>query len=193
MRKRSYSRPTLEVLEDRWVPATYSFYNGTLAITGQTHNMTIVQSNVTANTFTITDGGSRTFSGVSNIIATTPNGNDTVTVDLNGNTYTGALTIKTGNGNSTVNLGAAAGGTILGNVAILGSPGNQTLNVDSAGTAPLTLGGNLQVTDSAGTNSAIFGSSSTAASIPLTVRGNVSLTGVNFVTLPEQPERSVSE
>jgi len=183
MRKRLSTRPTLEVLEDRWVPATYSFYNGTLSITGQTNSLAITQS--AANKFQIKDGtgATVTYSGVSNILATTPNGNDTVTVDLGGLTYTGALTIKTGNGNSTVNLGAASGGAILGNVLVSSGFGTEMLNVDTAGTATMTLGGNLQVVDQNSLSTVNFGTAAvtTPSGIPLTIKGSVSLTGVDNV------------
>ena len=85
MLKKLFTRPKLEVLEDRWVPATISYYNGLLSITGQTNLLAITQT-ATPNTFTVKDGttgSTTTYSDVSNILASTPNnGGSTVNVNL---------------------------------------------------------------------------------------------------------------
>ena len=197
MRKRFSARPSLEVLEDRWAPATIAFINGLLQITGQTNTLTITQN--ANNSFQVQDGAGSilTFKGVSSIIASTPNGSSTVNVNLGALTYTGSLQLKTGNGNNTINLGLGAA-AILGNVTILNGLGTQIENIggNSSGTGggfgALTIGGNLQIVNTGtppgiGTgftpptpgDQAYFGNSNAS----LNVKGNVTLTGVNTIRL----------
>jgi hypothetical protein len=181
MKPKRRIRPSLELLEDRWVPTTVLYVAGNLIITNLTGNVTATLTQTAANTFKVAVtglGSTPSFSGVSNIIYNGSNGTDNVTVDLAGRTYTGSLFINSGNGNDSVILGGAGGG-ILGGVNVLTGPGHDLVALNSAGTGPVTFGGTIQVTSTGGNDSVALGNPGG----PTTVGGDVSLTGVNTVNL----------
>ncbi len=182
MRKRML--PSLEVLEDRWVPATIRFTSGTLFISNPTilnGASSISVTQLAANTFQVKNNGSDngTFGVVSNINIAGTNAKDTVLVDLAGFTYSGALTVNASNGNDTTNL-KAAGGQISGNLTILLGGGNDTVSLNRTGSAgSLTVAGTTQITagSSLGTgNDTLLEGNGSATT---TFRGNVNVTGVN--------------
>jgi hypothetical protein len=186
MRKRFVPRLCLESLEDRWTPATIKFTNGVLQISQQTGALTVTQT--ASNTFQVKDGPSGnpvTISGVSSLQITGTNGSDSVMVDLGTFTYSGSMLLNMGDGNDTVDL-RASGGNGRGNVTILPGLGDDSVSIDSAGTGALTLGGTLQVTDTTGNDSITFANSSA----PLTIQGDVSLSGIATVNLNgDQPQK----
>jgi hypothetical protein len=182
MPRRLRVRPTLELLEDRAVPATVRFVSGTLLIsnpslTGTSTSLTVVQDPTTANKFTVKDGAmpNGTYSGVGNINITGSNFRDLVTVDLNGKTYTGNLLVNTGNGDDTIAVtgGAAAGAGIAGNVTLLPGLGNDSVSLNTVAGKALTIGGNVNVTDTSGLNTFQLGNAGAVTN----VGGDVTITG----------------
>ncbi len=213
MRKQKDRRPTLEVLEDRFVPATLHFVNGILSITGTVPagTLTITQNATTANSFAVQETGSSSFgfTGVSQILATTPTSSPnasspngyTVNFNLNGNTYTGSFTLKQGSGfnlvnfgegNSTTTAGTTGGGTMNGNLTIIQGSGQNRVNIDtsnnqaaSAGQSSVTIGGNVVIEEGGINNMVLLGSNSSVsvnADNRLTVKGSMTLTGADTVT-----------
>src|SRR5690242_1956483 len=113
MRQKNRVPLYLEALEDRWVPATVRFINGTLFIsnplvTGGSASLTVTQT--ANNTFQVKDGATTlgTYAGVGNINITGSNAKDNVTVNLATFVYGGNLFVNTGNGNDTVVLTGGA-------------------------------------------------------------------------------------
>jgi hypothetical protein len=173
----------IESLEDRWVPATVRVMGGTLLISNPTlvggmSNVTITQT--APNSFQVVDGSkSVTATGISNIQFTGSNGADTVTLDLNGMVYTGGFVANTGKGNDTVSvISSTAGGAVNGNVTILTGAGNDSVAINDGGGGSLSIGGNIQVVNSQGTDS--FSMSGANAT---TVGGNLQITGVANVQI----------
>jgi hypothetical protein len=137
----------LEMLEDRWVPATVRFINGNLfvsnpAITAGKSTLTLTQS--TPNSWTVKDGGSSlgTYAGVGNLFINGSNAQDSITVNTNALTYSGNLFVNTLNGNDTTSV--TGGGVIAGNVNILTGLGNDTVSITGQ------VSGSTQVTNSSG-------------------------------------------
>jgi hypothetical protein len=177
----------LERLEDRCVPATTRLLGSQLlisspAVTAGATSVTITQSATALNTFTVTDGGKSngTYAGVAAILYTGTNAADGVTLDLNGQRYTGSFLANTGTGNDTVTVlsGAGAGGAILGPVTVLTGAGDDVVNLNSTGATAVRFGGLIQATDGLGTNTLNFGN----ASAPTTAAG-LTITGYSQVTL----------
>src|SRR5689334_18869983 len=116
MKSKRRARLAVEQLEQRWVPASVRFISGGLYISPSTGepalNLTVTQT--APNTFSVKDGASSlgTYAGVGSLNITGANGADTITVNLNGNTFTGSLLASTGNGNDSVTVQGAGG--ILG-------------------------------------------------------------------------------
>ncbi len=175
----------LEVLEDRWVPATVRFISGSLfvsnpLITGGSASLTLKQT--AANTFQVLDGSANvgTYSGLSNLYVTGSNAKDTITVNLNGNAYTGNLFVSSGNGNDTValaNSGAAAG-TVAGNVNVLTGLGDDSVGINS-GSSTIAVGGAVQVNSQQGNDTFTLGNGNGAT----TVGGDLMVAGFANVTL----------
>jgi large repetitive protein len=192
MKRQGRAFLSVEMLEQRWVPATVRFTAGTLFISNPTitaggSNARVVQDAATANRFTVIDGSSSiTFNGVASINYTGSNANDAVTLDLGGNTYTGSFTANTGNGNDTVTILSSGGdGVMRGNATLLTGAGNDVVQINSGGSTAVTIGGNVQVTNSLGNDSFAVGASAAflSAGPPTTVSGNLTVTGVPNVTL----------
>src|SRR5262249_45146175 len=110
MRKRSRVPLFVEPLEDRCVPATVQYVNGSLQINAQV-NTTLTLTQVANNTFRVQDGSlSLTYTAVSSISVTGTTRNDNEVVNFGTFTYAGTLLINTGNGNDTIDLRANGGG-----------------------------------------------------------------------------------
>jgi hypothetical protein len=61
VRKKTQFRPSLELLENRWVPATVQFFSGVLSISNQNTSPAstgLLLTQTAANTFKVTDNGS---------------------------------------------------------------------------------------------------------------------------------------
>jgi hypothetical protein len=163
-------RPRLEALEQRWLPSTNTFVNGTLSIRNPVHDLTLTQT--AANTFAVADSGVRSaapsFTHVSNIVIDSGNGTHNTTIKLNGFTYTGSLTINQHNGNDSVVLG---GGSILGNTSILTATGNDTVTLDGT-----NFGGNVTLANPSGVESVLL-----APLAPVSVGASLSITGAASV------------
>jgi hypothetical protein len=161
---KSTRRPHLsvETLEDRCVPATVTLSGSNLLISNPTYNFatrstSLTLTQVAQNKFTVVDSGrfNGTYGGVSNISVTGTNAPGAVTVDLNGLTYTGNLSVSMGNGSDTFTVtssGAGTGGAVLGNLSFNHGYGNSTVSLNGAGTTPMTYGGTVQVTAPSGVN-----------------------------------------
>jgi hypothetical protein len=176
--------PSLEALEDRWVPATVRFSNGVLSIsnpniTAQKSSLTVTQT--AANTFQVKDNGQNngTFAGVAAITIGGTNAADTVVVDLATFTYSGSLTVLPSNGNDQFDLKAAGGGT-TGNLSVFAGRGNDTVSLNTTGsTGALTVAGNTQINAGTGNNTLTSGNAAAAT----TFLGNLYSTGMTSVTL----------
>jgi hypothetical protein len=170
----------VEQLEERWVPATVQFVSGSLFIRPSTGEaalkLTVTQP--AANTFTVKDGASSlgTYAGVANINITGANGADSITVNLNGNAYTGSLLVNSGNGNDTIDL-QGNGGSLGGSITLQTGLGNDSVSMNASTTGTIRVGGQIQATDTAGTDSITFGN----ASAPSSFLGTVNLTGMNVI------------
>jgi S-layer protein len=186
MSKRRRAHLRVEILEDRWVPANVRLASGYLLISpsaGESAlNLTVQQT--AANTFTVKDGASTlgTYGPVGYMIITGGNGADTITVDLNGLSYTGSILANTGAGNDVIsitnNSGTAA--SIGGDVTLLPGLGNDTALINAAGTSgALSIGGSVQVTDQLGNDTGNFGNDNAIT----TVGGSLTFQGMNSVQM----------
>ena len=108
MRTKSSFRPKLEVLEDRWVPATIQLTSGILVVSHQVGPLTVAPTTTPGQVAVTDNTGTRTVSGVGTLIEILgTNAADTIT--FTGNTgFNGNLIIDGGNGDDTITLGAAA-------------------------------------------------------------------------------------
>src|SRR3974390_864592 len=109
----------LEALEDRWVPATVRFDGANLYITNpfiKAGKSAVVVTESGPNTFAVTDDGQSNGSYLvtGNITIVGNNASDTVTVTPNASGILGNLSVRTGNGASSVSVN---GGKILGNAS----------------------------------------------------------------------------
>jgi hypothetical protein len=121
---------------------------------------------------------------VGNLLISGSNGSDSVTVDLNGKSYTGNIpSINTGNGNDTINITNSSGtaGSIGGNVTVLSGLGNDSVSLSSASAGVLRVGGTVQVFGGAGNDSFTFGNGSAST----TVGGDLSVIGIENVQLDQ--------
>jgi len=162
----------LEQLEDRWVPATISFYNGILSVTAPIGNLTLTQTS--NNTFQIVDSGghsSPSYGPVSSILIDSGNGTHNTTIALGGNIYTGNLVINQHNGADSVGIN---NGSVLGNTLIATGTGNDTVAL--AGTASVTFGGNVTLVNSSGIASVNLGATA------VKIGGSLGITGAATVT-----------
>jgi len=169
-------RPRLEMLEDRWVPATVHDVAGDLLISGQTKStLTVAATGV--GQITVTDGtlSPVTYSNVGSLIEITgTNLSDTIIFSGVAADFAGNLLITSGNGNDIVDLS----GTVPGSVTVITGLGNDSLNLGttSAGTAAFNVGGSL-IYDST------YGNDTVTTTAATTVSGNASLTGLQNLTL----------
>jgi hypothetical protein len=174
----------LETLEDRWVPANVTFVSGFLIIGPSSGEaaMKLTVTQTAANSFKVVDGAATlgTFASVGHLLITGTNGADSITVNLGAFKYTGSIdNINAGNGNDTINI-TAAGGGVGGNITILPGLGNDSVSLNNAaGSSSITVGGQIQVSDSGGNDSISMGNATGVSSF----LGNVSLTGMNNITL----------
>ena len=119
------NRLSLEALEDRWCPAlTAALTSGVLTISGtaDTGPIQITQDSTTAGTISVSDGGTAVtdspFAGVTSIRLNLTEADDTVVVDLGGQTFFGPIVANLGVGaNSlTVQNGSLDGDLSVGSV-----------------------------------------------------------------------------
>ncbi len=181
---------SLEQLEDRLVPATAHFVSGTLLISpspGESGlNLTVTQSS--ANTFQVTDNGKPvgTYGPVANLDITGGSGADSITVDLDGKTYTGNLLINSGTGNDTLTIQSTGGaGGIGGNTTLITGTGVDSINLNSAGTTAIRFGGSVQVISTGNQSTLNFGSGSSSTAATTVGRG-LSITNVPNVNITNQ-------
>jgi hypothetical protein len=173
MKPKKRTLPSLELLEGRWLPANVTFVSGYLFIgpsSGETA-MKLTAKQSSANHFTVTDGASTlgTFGPVGNLLISGSNGSDSITVNLNGLTYTGNIPfINSGNGNDTVSI---INGKDNGNVLVLLGVGNDSVSLAA------NVGGSAQVISQSGVGSASVTVTSTS------IGGDLSLTRARLVTL----------
>jgi hypothetical protein len=177
--------PSVEPLENRWVPANVQFVSGFLLISPSSGeaalNLRLTQT--APNNFSVKDGASTlgTFGPVSNILITGGNGADTVTVDLNALTYAGNLFANLGNGNDTISVQSAGAAALLGNTTILTGLGNGAVKLASGAAGGINFGGTIQVVDTTpGSKVALTFGNATAAS---RVGQSLNITGMDTVTL----------
>ena len=181
MQKRGQTmRPEMELLEDRTVPATLRLLSGSLYISNPVNagGATNVELRAVANNqFEVYDNGAKiaTVNVGGTIYYTGSNLPDTLTVNLQGNNFTGNLTATMGNGNDAVDV-FATGGALLGNVNVQTGYGDDTVNLNSNGAA-MNFGGTIAVTDQLGVDTVNLGNAAAATNF----LGNVQLSGVNTV------------
>jgi hypothetical protein len=180
MRLNRSNRPSLEVLEDRWVPASFTWI-------GSGSTLTLTQTSAAIGALTITDN-------VSSVTVSDAGDGSTATVSLVGfsnltvnllSTDRTALTYNLGaarSGNVTLNIANASargltfnpgGNTIGGNLTITGGNGNLLVTETSA----LLLGGNATL--NGGLSLDVFNAIGTT----VTIGGNFTLNKVNVVAL----------
>src|SRR5262245_49384385 len=131
MLKKYAHRPTLEALEERWVPATIKLIAGNLFVSNQTAALTL-ETTATAGQIKITDGAKVvTVSGVGGLISITgTNAANTINFNADAKAFPGNLLINAGNGADTINLEATnPPGGIGGNVTVLEGNGDDFFQV----------------------------------------------------------------
>src|SRR5262245_33551089 len=103
MRGKHTIRPSLEALENRWVPATIKLIGGNLFLSNQAGTL-LVETTATPGTINVTDAGKLvTVSGVGKLISITgTNKNDVVQLKANTGAFPGSVLVNTGNGIDTV-------------------------------------------------------------------------------------------
>jgi len=130
--------------------------------------------------FLVTDGSKTVgpYGPVANLDITAGAGSDSLTVDLNGSTYTGNLLVSTGAGNDSITILSSTGaGAILGNTNLIAGAGVDSINLNSTGTTAVRFGGSVQVTSTVNQGAVSFGNTSAASSI------GKGLTITNFPTI----------
>jgi fibronectin-binding autotransporter adhesin len=182
---RSKTRPFVEQLEGRWVPATITLYHGSLTISGPILGAIGVTQNALTGAFNVTEGGRNqgTYVVTGNLTIDTtyslmPRAADFITVTLaNGKRLNGNLTINSGNGNDTVGVDGAGGeGTparIGGNLNIDAGKGNDTVSIGTAN--GLRVGGLTQLNGNLGANTMFIGNGTAGAT---TLSGDTKITNV---------------
>jgi hypothetical protein len=171
LRKKRRVILALEPLEDRWLPSTNEFLNGTLSISRPLGNLTLTQT--AQNTFTVADSGSSaghtTFADVADIVISSGSGNHNTTIALGGLVYDGSLVINELQGESSVDHDSVSinNGVIQGQTTIDTGTGNNT--VDLASTASVAFNGDLQLVDTPGVLSVSL------AATPMRVGGSLSI------------------
>jgi hypothetical protein len=168
---------TLENLEDRWVPATIQFSNGTLSISNISSvspaALTVVTPHLKPNSFSVTDGSgsTSTYTNVSSLVIDTGNGKHSVFVNTGGEGYTGTLLIKAHNGNDSITVRGGHTDPTLGQTTIQTGTGNDTVTV-----APSTeILGNLTLANSSGSELLMLTVNS--------IRGNLSISNAASIFL----------
>jgi len=174
MRTKHAFRPNVEALEGRWVPATIRLVSGTLLVSNPNGTGTLSVTIPAPGQATIKDGTSSavTVSGVGSLISIT--GSDaanTIEFKADAAAFGGNVLINGQNGNDTINIEATAVGGIGGDLQVSGGLGNDTV----AFTAATRVGGNVNLTDTAGANTL----TQTGA---LTVGKDLSVNGAGTVT-----------
>lgn len=172
------SRPRLEMLEDRWVPATVHDVAGDLLISNQEgKTLTVTVSPTVVGQVTVLDSATplspQTYSAVGSLIYIQgTNLPDTIIFHGNATDYAGNVLVNSGNGADVVTLDGGAGTTITnGNVTVISI-------IDNADTLDLsgTIGGSL-------TYVSLYGKDTVATTGATTVDGNATLTGLQHLTL----------
>jgi hypothetical protein len=131
-------RPGLEALEDRSLPAII-FSAGNLLIANPTSDITLKVTGHTRTDVSVQLNGQK-IAHVKNIAILGGKRADNVTIDLNGETLRGSLTVMTGGGNDSITLSK---GIISGKLTIKGQDGDDQLQIGTNG-APLTVNGQTQ-------------------------------------------------
>ncbi|MFO0844796.1 MAG: hypothetical protein U0797_20760 [Gemmataceae bacterium] len=172
--------PTLERLEDRWVPATIRLVAGNLFISNQTGPLTVTAT-ATPGKFDVNDNGKLvTVSGVGSLIALTgTNRADTINFKLAGNKFGGDLVLNTGNGNDVVSISGGGAGVIGGNITALTGNGIDVVNLGQ-----LKVGGNSTFDLGLGGNNATFSGDQvglTGLGTPVTFGGSVGIRNADNV------------
>ena len=202
VKRKFKNRPSLELLEDRCVPATVQYTEGYLLISRPTVRdglASITVNQVAPNQFQVLDGSATmgTYSAAGTIYIRGGNANDSITFNVNGLDYTGNLIVNDGNGTDFVSVLGGTGsstGTVAGNVSILTGFGRDDVSLNNAplsgaistATSGLVIGGTTQVVSQEGSSGGapIGGSDSVRFGNPLAVSqflGNVTVTGYNTV------------
>jgi hypothetical protein len=157
MNPRVRSRPSVERLEDRWLPAvSATISSGTLLVAGEAANPgdPIAITQTSPGVFTVTDGGTPvTIDGsgaVSDVVVRLGRAKDTVSIDLGGFTLAGSVSARLGGGTDSL---AVANGTISGNLEVTGGPGRDSLTVADG----LAVNGALAVATAGGDDTVTVG------------------------------------
>lgn len=180
MRSRYAIRPQLMPLEQRCVPARVAVLSGNLYIRDQVGGLSV--NNLPGGRMRVSDlTGSVVVSGVGNtannavfILGTSRN--DAIFFSSATTPYGGSLYFSGSNGNDTFRLE----GKINGNVTLLGGAGNDTIRIGTTATSvgkPLTITGQLMITDPVGDNNFFI------KGVTASVGGTLTATGQHQIIL----------
>jgi hypothetical protein len=180
--RKTECRLSLEMLEDRFVPASVQLNGGSLIISNpviRNGATSITVNQIGAATFQVLDGTAKvgTYSTSGSITIRGTNAADSITFNTSTFTDAGSLLIDTGNGNDSVNV-TGTGGTISGNITILSGVGASSFSLNNNSAGALTVAGTTTIQHRQGGQATARFGNGTAAS---TFRGNVNLTGVNLI------------
>ncbi len=114
-----------------------------------------------------------TYAAIGNIDILGSNAKDNIKVNLNGKSYSGNLFVNSGNGNDSVSL--LGGGVLAGNITVQTGLGNDTVSAFT--NANTTVGGNLQILNTVGTDVDLIGTGAD------TFGGNVTVTGASAIIM----------
>ncbi len=156
MREKNRFRPDLQTLETRWTPATARLLGDLLLVVNPVGDLTLDfqpgnEVTITDNTLNVTlPAGSQIIvqgtNGSNNVLLKTTNpytgdllvdtrgGQDGVSIDGDEN-MAGDITILTGSGSDSVSLMATGGGDFLGNVSVIDSRGDDSIDIGVAALA----------------------------------------------------------
>jgi hypothetical protein len=180
MRLNKWKRPSVERLEDRWVPASFTWIgSGSTLILTQTSSA-IGQLTITDNVSSVTvldsgDGSTATVNlvGFNNLTVNLISSDTTlVEYDLTA-TRTGNVTLNISNASARTLTFNPGGNTIGGNLTITGGNGGLTVNETSA----VTVAGNATL------NGGLALDTFNPAGSTVTVGGNLNLNKFNIVAL----------
>lgn len=176
MTRKRFAQPSLEGLEQRWLPATIRLIHGSLLISNQTGPL-VVETMATPGQMKISDAGKVVVvSGVSRLVSITgTNASNSITfvggTDVQGSTpFNGNLLINSGNGADTIDLN----GRIGGHVTLLTGLGDDNLTTTRA---DVDIGGNLTWSDPSGINALDMNAQD------YRIGGNLLMNGIGTLTM----------
>ena len=165
MKRKRTARLNLEALEDRFCPSlVIQSISGELLISGTPTGTTgFTITGMAGGKYQVMDGASNkgTFTASTILLNLQNQGNESLTVNLNGQTLPGNLQLSLGLGNLSTtpssNPVTVENGTVGGSVTVITSSTNETVQMGMAGASdPVAIGGAVQVVGPTGSLGQVY-------------------------------------